>query len=96
MASVVASATDRLLQPQDASVDLGALFHRLNNQLGVILAHAELLEKRLPDAGERSRATRVITGALEALGIANEIRSRIENRPGGDAEPSGAAPTDLK
>ena len=28
-----------------------ALFHRLNNQLGVILAHAELLETKAADDG---------------------------------------------
>ena len=31
------------------SPELRLLFHRLNNQLGIILAHAELLEPKLPD-----------------------------------------------
>ena len=30
--------------PMDESPELRLLFHRLNNQLGIILAHAELLE----------------------------------------------------
>ncbi len=29
--------------------DLRLLFHRLNNQLGIILAHAELLESKATD-----------------------------------------------
>ena len=29
--------------------ELRVLFHRLNNQLGIILAHAELLELKSPD-----------------------------------------------
>ena len=32
-----------------AGDDLRTLIHRLNNQLGVILAHAELLEAKAPD-----------------------------------------------
>ena len=31
------------------SPELRLLFHRLNNQLGIILAHAELLEAKAPD-----------------------------------------------
>ena len=31
-------------RPMDESPELRLLFHRLNNQLGIILAHAELLE----------------------------------------------------
>ena len=45
--------------------DLRALIHRLNNQLGVILAHAELLEAKAPDAGHRARATQVVSAALQ-------------------------------
>ena len=30
----------------DQPADLGSLFHRLNNQLGIILANAELLEAK--------------------------------------------------
>ena len=36
--------------------DLGLLFHRLNNQLGIILANAELLEAKAADEmGARAR-----------------------------------------
>ena len=36
--------------------ELQALFHRLNNQLGIVLAHAELLEAKASDAANRERA----------------------------------------
>ena len=36
--------------------DLGLLFHRLNNQLGIILANAELLEAKSGDETVASAA----------------------------------------
>ena len=39
------------------SADLRLLFHRLNNQLGVILAHAELLESKAADDVSRAPPT---------------------------------------
>ena len=56
------------------SPDLGLLFHRLNNQLGIILANAELLEAKLKDDISRARANQIISGVLDALGTAREIR----------------------
>ena len=35
---------------------LRLLFHQLNNQLGVVLAHAELMEAKSPDVMHRARA----------------------------------------
>jgi len=58
--------------------DLRMLFHRLNNQLGIILAHAELLEVKAADDSARARATQVVTSVLDAMGTAREIRSRTE------------------
>ena len=49
------------------SPDLGLLFHRLNNQLGIILANAELLEAKLKDEISRARATQIVSGVLDAL-----------------------------
>ena len=49
-------------------------FHQLNNQLGVILANAELLEHRLTDPGHKARAGQVVAGALEAIAITRKIR----------------------
>jgi hypothetical protein len=56
------------------SPDLGLLFHRLNNQLGIILANAELLEAKLQDDVGRARASQIVAGVLEALATAREIR----------------------
>jgi hypothetical protein len=58
--------------------DLRALFHRLNNQLGIILAHAELLEAKAADETSRARAEQVVTSVLDAMGTAREIRRRSE------------------
>jgi len=68
---------DELLarKAMDESPELRLLFHRLNNQLGIILAHAELLEaKATTDEVVRSRASQVVASALEALSTAKEIR----------------------
>ena len=54
--------------------DLQLLFHRLNNQLGIILANAELLESKATDAMNRARAAQLVTSALDAMGTAREIR----------------------
>ena len=56
------------------SPELRLLFHRLNNQLGIILANAELLEAKATDDGHRARAAQVVAGALDAMGTAKEIR----------------------
>src|SRR5687768_18030956 len=60
--------------PSNESPDLGLLFHRLNNQLGIILANAELLEAKLKDEVSRARATQIVSGVLDALATAREIR----------------------
>jgi hypothetical protein len=54
------------------------LFHQLNNQLGIILAHAELLEAKTADDGCRARATQVISSVLDAMTTAREIRRHSE------------------
>ena len=36
------------------------LFHQLNNQLGIVLAHAELLEAKASDVTHRARAEQVV------------------------------------
>jgi hypothetical protein len=60
----------------DEPPDLGLLFHRLNNQLGIILANAELLEAKAHDEMTRARASQVVASVLDAMGTAREIRSR--------------------
>ncbi len=62
--------------PVDEPVDLGLLFHRLNNQLGIILANAELVEAKAADEMTRARAVQVIASVLDAMKTAREIRLR--------------------
>jgi hypothetical protein len=58
--------------------DLRLLFHRLNNQLGIILAHAELLEAKVGDAVSRTRAAQVVATTLEAMATSRELRRVIQ------------------
>jgi hypothetical protein len=60
--------------PMEESPELQLLFHRLNNQLGIILAHAELLEAKAGDAMNRARAAQIVASTLEAMTTAAEIR----------------------
>jgi hypothetical protein len=61
-----------------AESELQVLFHRLNNQLGIILAHAELLESKSVDEANRARAGQVVASVLDAMGTAKAIRQRTE------------------
>ena len=61
----------------DELPDLGLLFHRLNNQLGIILANAELLETKAGDDMSRARASQVVASVLEAMTTTRELRKRI-------------------
>ncbi len=70
----------------DQIAELRLLFHRLNNQLGIILSHAELLEAKAADEMSRSRAAQVVTSVLEAMGTTKEIRFKMV-----DAAPPAAA-----
>jgi hypothetical protein len=54
----------------------------LNNQLGIILAHAELLELTAPDEVQRARASQIVSTTLEAMGTSREM----SRRPGADAD----------
>jgi hypothetical protein len=63
----------------DDTPDLGLLFHRLNNQLGIILANAELLEAKAGDEMSRARATQVVGSVLEAMNTARQLRQRLQS-----------------
>lgn len=70
-----ATTADSALQ---AGGDLRVLFHRLNNQLGIILACAELLELKAADDISRTRASEVVAKVLDAMGTAKEIRHKTD------------------
>ena len=60
--------------------ELRLLFHQLNNQLGIILACAELLEVKASDDTSRSRASEVVAKVLDALGTTKQIRHQVESQ----------------
>jgi hypothetical protein len=62
--------------PGDDSPEVRLLFHRLSNELGIILAHGELLEAKASDEVSRARARQVVASALDAMGTVREIRAR--------------------
>jgi len=74
-----AAAVVDVPRAEDDAAPLRMLFHRLNNQLGIILAHAELLEIRTPDEANRARASQIVASALDAMGTSREIVQRIES-----------------
>jgi hypothetical protein len=59
------------------SVELRDLYHRLSNELGIILAHAELLEARAQDASSRGRAAQIVTSVVNAMGTVDDLRARV-------------------
>ena len=59
--------------------EISRLLHGLNNQLGVILANAELLEHRLGDDANKVRASLVVSGTLEAITTAQRLRHAINS-----------------
>ncbi len=65
----------------DMDPDLRQLIHRLNNQLGIILAHAELMEAKAGDDHQRTRAAQVVAAALEAMVLARGIRAHTDDGP---------------
>ena len=60
----------------EGNAELQSLFHRLNNQLSIILAHAELIESKAVTDVERARATQVVASVLDAMGTARQIRQQ--------------------
>ena len=56
------------------------LLHKLNNQLGVILAHAELLETKAQDASQKARASQVVNAALQAMAVSRELRETVDDK----------------
>jgi hypothetical protein len=83
MAPIVPLGAGFRLPPlmSESAADLRALFHRLNNQLGTILAHAELLESKASSDLERMRAAQIVTSALEAMTTVRSIREQAVDGP---------------
>ena len=69
---------DSLLPVPPSESELREMFHRLNNQLGIILAHAELLEAKAADDMSRARAAQVVASTLDAMSTAKELRRRTD------------------
>ena len=76
--TVVSRMPDPLSPVPPSDEELREMFHRLNNQLGIILAHAELLEVKAGDDASRARAAQVVTSTLAAMTTAKELRRRSE------------------
>ena len=64
----------------DQAETLEGLFHRLNNQLGIVLANAELVESKAADAAGKSRASQIVAAALEAMAMARDLRELVASR----------------
>ena len=73
---MMAAADNSVRKTGDDTEDLGLLFHRLNNQLGIILANAELLELKSADEMGRNRAAQVVSSVLDAMATARDIRTQ--------------------
>ena len=73
------SVLEQVVEASETTAEFQVLFHRLNNQLGIVLAHAELLEAKAADQTDRMRATQVVTSVLDAMSTAREIRHRTES-----------------
>ena len=69
-----------------ATPDLPLLFHRLNNQLSVVLANAELLEGKAVDPAQRARAGQVVASALDDIEDPDTFRPLQTTR----SDPSGS------
>lgn len=57
------------------------LFHQLNNQLGIVLAYAELLESKAGDESQRARARQIVTSVLDALGTSKALQRQLGSSP---------------
>ncbi len=76
--NVAAHLADAPPAPLESTPEMRRLFHQLNNQLGIILAHAELLEVKAADDRLRARASQVVSSVFDAMTTTREIRRRTE------------------
>tara|TARA_Y100000588_G_scaffold388630_1_gene489277 strand:- start:2664 stop:2903 length:240 start_codon:yes stop_codon:yes gene_type:complete len=64
--------------PKNMNATTGTLelFHKLNNQLGIILANAELMESKLDQADKNySRVSQIVNSAIQAIKTAKDLRN---------------------
>ncbi len=72
---VIHGNAERFTEPGTA--DLRRLFHQLNNQLGIILANAELLQDKLAGADSANRARHIVSSAVDAIATARSISTHV-------------------
>jgi hypothetical protein len=60
--------------------ELDTLCTRLTDRLGILLAHAELLEKKAHPGPDQVRARLLLDSALEALAAARELEAFVHQR----------------
>ncbi len=70
----VRARADSGARPPDT---LASLVHRLNNQPGAGLAHAELIELKSCEESDRVRAAQVVRSLVDAMVTAQEICARV-------------------
>jgi hypothetical protein len=78
---MTSSSSGREDDPGGNAPEVRLLFHRLSNELGIILAHGELLEAKASDEVSRARARQVVASALDAMGTVRELRARLPEAP---------------
>ncbi len=59
-------------------LQLQQLFHQLNNQFGIIRAHAELLESKASNDISRNRASQVVLSVLDAIRTTRQLHQLHE------------------
>ena len=69
---VVAARESKRREERDS--ELSPLFHRLNNELAIILANTELLHAKGRNDAHRARAAQVVASVIDAMETTREIR----------------------
>jgi len=70
------SAGEKVRKNMNGSTGTLELFHKLNNQLGIILANAELMERKLDETDKNyPRVSQIVNSAIEAMKTAKDLRN---------------------
>ena len=73
----MAAVNGSIVGRAEPELDLWQLLHQLNNELSIVLAHAELLQAKAVDDHGQARATQVVSGTLAAMTTVKSIRERL-------------------